>query len=100
MIVTKYAGKLEELSRFCPYYNGADAEGSKCVKLESELRPEIKYFIGYQEIYQFFVLVNKCKIYDKDKRARSTHYKNASTQKDKRFVGQNRSKPYMNLSAH
>lgn len=56
MIDTEYADEFEELSMFCPYYNWADAEGSKCVKLESELRPEIKYFIGYQQIHQFFYI--------------------------------------------
>lgn len=33
------------------------AEGSKCVKFESDLRLEIKQFIGYQEICQFSMLV-------------------------------------------
>ncbi|XP_050908051.1 uncharacterized protein LOC127121639 [Lathyrus oleraceus] len=56
MIVADYAAKFEELSRFCPYYNGAEAEMSKCIKFESGLRPEIKQFIRYQEIHQFSVL--------------------------------------------
>jgi hypothetical protein len=68
------------------------AEASKCVKFESGLRPEIKQFIGYQEIRQFSVLVNKCRIYDEDSRARSTYYKSIS---DKKGKGQDRGKPYM-----
>lgn len=50
---------IEELMKFCPYYNGVAAEGSKCIKFESGLRPEIKQDIGYQEIHQFSVLVSK-----------------------------------------
>lgn len=45
--VVDYATKFEELSRFCPHYNGMEVEGSKCVKFESYLRPEIKMFITY-----------------------------------------------------
>lgn len=70
------------------------------MKLESGLHPEIKYFIGYQEIRRFFVLANKYTIYDEDDRERSTHYKNVSTQKDKRFVYPNCGKPNMNLNGH
>ncbi|XP_050915506.1 uncharacterized protein LOC127130564 [Lathyrus oleraceus] len=90
--------KFEELSRFCLHYNGADPEGSKCVKFKSGLHPEIKQFIGYPEILQFLVLMNKCDIYDEDSRARYTHYKSWSTHKDNIFVFQNHGKPYMNLS--
>jgi hypothetical protein len=92
MSVADYAAKFEELSRFCPHYNVVGAEASKCVKFESGLRPEIKQFIGYQEIRVFSVLVNRCRIYDEDSRARSTYYKNIS---DKKSKGQDRGKPYM-----
>lgn len=64
MTVADYAAKFEELSRFYNHYNGVEAEMSKCIKFENGLHPEIKQFIGYQEIRQFFVLVNKCRIYD------------------------------------
>ncbi|XP_050908642.1 uncharacterized protein LOC127122334 [Lathyrus oleraceus] len=66
MYVANYAAMFEKLSRYCPHYNGVGAEGSKCVKFESGLCPEIKQFIGYQEISCFLVLINKCKIYDED----------------------------------
>ncbi|XP_050890117.1 uncharacterized protein LOC127095478 [Lathyrus oleraceus] len=39
------AAKFEELSRFCPHYNGVEAEGSNCIKFNGELRKEIKKFI-------------------------------------------------------
>ncbi|MCI69746.1 ATP-dependent RNA helicase glh-2-like, partial [Trifolium medium] len=56
---------------------------------------EIKQFIGYQEIRQFSVLVNKCGIYDEDSRARSTYYRAVN---EKKNGGQNHgSKPYANL---
>jgi len=91
MSVADYAAKFEELSRFCPNYNDVGAEGSKCVKFEGGLHPEIKQFIGYQEIHQFSMLVNKCRIYDEDSRARSTYYKSIN---DKKSKGQDRRKPY------
>lgn len=92
MTVADYAAKFEELSRFCPHYNGAEAEMSKCIKFENGLCREIKKLIGYQEIHQFSVLVNKCRIYDEDGRAISSHYKSVS---DKRNSNQNRRKPYV-----
>lgn len=73
MIVAKHTAKFEELVGFCPHYNGAVVVGLKCIKFESGLLPEIKQFIGYQEILRFAVLVNKCMIYDEDNMARSSH---------------------------
>lgn len=32
--VAEYAAKFEELVKFCPHYNGAAAEASKCIKFE------------------------------------------------------------------
>ena len=60
---------FEELVKFYPYYNNVVYEGLKCMKFESGLRPKIKQGIWYQEICRFFVLVNKCIIYDEDRRA-------------------------------
>lgn len=48
--VFEYVMMFEELMKFCPHYNGAAAEGSKCIKFESDLRLEIKQGIGYHEI--------------------------------------------------
>lgn len=42
MSVANYSAMFEELSRYCPHYNGLDAEGFKCVKLKNDLRPETK----------------------------------------------------------
>lgn len=50
MTVFEYVAMFEELVKFCPHYNGATAEGSKCIKFESRLRLEIKQGIWYQEI--------------------------------------------------
>lgn len=91
MTVGDYAAKIEELYRFCPHYNGAEVEMSKCIKFENGLHPEIKEFIRYQEIRQFSVLVNKCRIYDKDKHARASYYKSVS---DKRNGNLNHKKSY------
>lgn len=70
MSVVDYVTKFDELPRSHLHYNGVGAEGSKFIKFESGLRLEIKQFIRYQEIHQFFVLVNKCRIYDEDNHAR------------------------------
>lgn len=76
MTVADYAAKFEELSRFFPHYNGAEVEKSKCIKFKNGLCPKIKQFIGYQEICQFSLLVNKCHIKDEDFCDRSSHYRN------------------------
>ncbi|XP_050915840.1 uncharacterized protein LOC127130929 [Lathyrus oleraceus] len=81
MIVVDYATKLEELFRFCMHYNGVGAESSKCINFESGLHPKIKQFIRYQEICQFSILVNNCRIYDGDSCARFAHYKSVSEKK-------------------
>lgn len=44
MIVVEYTSEFEEVVRFCLNYNGAVVEGSKYIKFESGLRPEIKQF--------------------------------------------------------
>ncbi|XP_050877136.1 uncharacterized protein LOC127080888 [Lathyrus oleraceus] len=90
LTVVEYATKFEELVKLCPHYNSDDAEGSKCIKFESELHPEIKQDVGYHEICRFSVLVNKCRIYDEDNKARYSHYKSIGENKGK---GQYRWKP-------
>lgn len=84
--------KFEDLCRFCHHYNGVDFEGSKCVKFESGIHPEIKQFIKYQEICCFSVLVNKYRIYAEDSRARFAHYKSVNEKKNRNH---NRGKLYM-----
>jgi hypothetical protein len=91
MTVAEYARKFEELSRFCPHINAAGAEGSKCVKFEGGLRPDIRKAIGYQEIRNFATLVNKSRIYEGDSKASSDYYK---VRGDKRNGGRNHSGPY------
>ncbi|MCI44153.1 hypothetical protein A2U01_0065392, partial [Trifolium medium] len=50
MSVTEYAAKFEEFCRFAPHYNTVEVEEDKCVKFENGLRPDIKQFIGFNEI--------------------------------------------------
>lgn len=40
--VADYATKFEKLARYCYHCNGVYHEGSKCVKFEGSLSPEIK----------------------------------------------------------
>lgn len=56
-------------------------EGSKCIKFENYLCSKIKQGISYQKIRQFPELVNRCRIYDEDNRARVSHYKSLSEKK-------------------
>lgn len=53
MTIAEHAAKFEELVKICPHYNGADAEGSKCIKFESGLHAEIKQGIGHQIFVEF-----------------------------------------------
>lgn len=92
LTLDEYAAKFEELVQFCSHYNNAVVKESKCIKFESGLRPEIKQGIGYQEICRFPILVNKCKIFDEDCRARIAHYKSLS---DKKGRDQSRRKSYV-----
>ncbi|MCI76369.1 hypothetical protein A2U01_0097638, partial [Trifolium medium] len=65
MTVSEYAAKFEDLCRFAPHYNTMEAEEDKCVKFENGLRPDIKQLIGFSEIRNFPMLVNKSRICDK-----------------------------------
>ncbi|XP_050875669.1 uncharacterized protein LOC127079312 [Lathyrus oleraceus] len=87
----EYAAKFEELIKFCPHYNTANAERSKCLKCVNGLRPNIKKAMGYQQIMRFSKLVNKSRIYDEDNRESVAHYKSLH---DKKGKGQFRGKPY------
>ncbi|XP_050915053.1 uncharacterized protein LOC127130009 [Lathyrus oleraceus] len=66
--VAEYVAKFEELIKFCPHYNNANAKRSKCLKFVNGLRPDIKKAMGYQHIMGFSELVNKSRIYDEDSR--------------------------------
>ncbi|MCI83924.1 gag polyprotein-related, partial [Trifolium medium] len=66
MTVSEYAAKFEDLCWFAPHYNTMEAEEDKCVNFENGLRPNIKQLIGFSEIRNFSMLVNKSQICDKD----------------------------------
>lgn len=90
MIVAEYAAMFEELVKFYPHYHNIVVEESKCVMFESGLRPKIKG-ISYHNICKFPTLVKKCRIYDEDSKAKSSHYKSLSKRRGK---NQNRGKSY------
>ena len=60
MTVAEYAAKFESLVRYCPQYQGAAGERSRCVKFMNGLRPEIKMAVNYQGVNNFVQLVNMC----------------------------------------
>ncbi|XP_050891048.1 uncharacterized protein LOC127096532 [Lathyrus oleraceus] len=68
------------------------AEFSKCIKFENGLHTEIKQAIGYQRIRRFPELVNNCRIYEDDSKARSTYYKGLSERRGN--LNLNHGKPY------
>jgi len=69
------SAKYGELSRFCPYINAEDAMVSKYVKFENCLRLEIYQYICFQEIRDFDILVDKCRMFDDAGKARMNYYK-------------------------
>ncbi|KAI5401379.1 hypothetical protein KIW84_066015 [Lathyrus oleraceus] len=82
----------EDLSKYYTPYNEAAGEFSKCVKFENGLRPEIKQAIGYQRIRVFSDLVDCCRIFEQDSKARAESYQQRVDRKGK---NQNdRGKPY------
>lgn len=89
--VVEYVAKFEELIKFCPHYNNANVERSKCLKFMNGLRPYIKKAMGYQQITRFSELVNKSGIYDEDNRESAAHYKSLH---DKKGKGKFRGKSY------
>ncbi|KAI5396505.1 hypothetical protein KIW84_062644 [Lathyrus oleraceus] len=91
-VETKYAAKFTELSKYYTPYDEATGEFSKCVKFENGLRPEIKQAIGYQRIRVFSDLVDCCRIFEQDTKARAESYQQRVDRKGK---NQNdRGKPY------
>lgn len=91
MTVTEYAAKFVELSKYYAHYN-VDGEFSKCIKFENGLRPEIKQAIEYQRIRRFSDLVECCRIFEEDSKARSAHFKQLADRKGMNLV--DRGKPY------
>ncbi|KAI5399861.1 hypothetical protein KIW84_064979 [Lathyrus oleraceus] len=73
-------------------YNEAAGEFSKCVKFENGLRPEIKQAIGYQRIRVFSDLVDCCRIFEQDSKARAESYQQRVDRKGKNL--NDRGKPY------
>ncbi|XP_027341023.1 uncharacterized protein LOC113854297 [Abrus precatorius] len=75
MNVGEYAAKFEELSRYHPHYHNAINERPRCVKFVNGLRPEIKEAIRMQEIQKFSTLVNRCRIFEEDHKARIAKFR-------------------------
>lgn len=86
--VADYAARFQELIKYCPHYNTANAERSKCLKFVNGLRHDINKAIGYQQITRFTKLVNKSRIYDEDSR------ESASVYKSLKGKNQDQGKPY------
>ncbi|XP_057418806.1 uncharacterized protein LOC130737159 [Lotus japonicus] len=82
MTIGQYAVKFEELAQFHPSYRDAANENSKCIKFENGLRPDIKAAIGYQQIRNFYTLVDKCRIFENDDKQRKEYLKTLGPQKN------------------
>ena len=81
--IIEYAAKFVELSKFDAPYDEANGEFSECIKFENGLRPEIKQVIGYQRIRVFSDLVDCCRIYEQDTKARAESYQQRVDRKGK-----------------
>ncbi|XP_057418907.1 uncharacterized protein LOC130713125 [Lotus japonicus] len=93
MTIGQYAAKFEELAQFHPSYRDAANENSKCIKFENGLRPDIKAAIGYQQIRNFYTLVDKCCIFENDDKQRKEYLKTLGPQKNFRG-GIDKKKPF------
>ena len=62
--VGDYAARFEELARYYAPYATAGNDRSKCVKIKSGLRPEIKQGVAVLEVQDFGALVHKCREYE------------------------------------
>ncbi|XP_020233932.1 uncharacterized protein LOC109814021 [Cajanus cajan] len=91
-IVVEYAAKFDVLVHYYTHYHGEGGERAKCIKFVNGLHLEVKTTINYQEIYHYLTLVNKCRIYDRDNRARPAFYK--GTRGPMHAASYGRSKPY------
>ena len=83
--VTEYASSFVELAKFHPHYSETTVEFLKFIKFENGLHPEIKQAVRYQQIRRFPQLVNNCRIYEDDSKARSAHYKRLSERRGNRI---------------
>lgn len=92
LLVIEYAARFVELAKFYPHYSEGTAEFSKCIKFKNGLCPKIKQAIGYQQITRFLELVNNCRIYKDDSKARVAQYNGLSERRGKQNL--NRGKPY------
>ena len=75
LFVGEYAAKFDDFSKFCPYSHDRVYERYRCSKFESGLRLDIKQAIGYLDISSFPTLVNRCRIYEDDTKARQTQWR-------------------------
>ncbi|XP_057418898.1 uncharacterized protein LOC130713116 [Lotus japonicus] len=82
MTIGQYAAKFEELAQFHPSYRDAANENSKCITFENGLRPDIKAAMGYQQIRNFYTLVDKCRIFENDDKQRREYLKTLGPQKN------------------
>ncbi|XP_027361356.1 uncharacterized protein LOC113869296 [Abrus precatorius] len=99
MSVGEYAAKFDELSKYCPYFAQAD-DRSRCSKFESGLRPDIKQAISCHQVQHFPTLVDRCRIYENDTKARQTLWKQSGPHRPAHSFGsrgkevQEKRKPY------
>ncbi|XP_057442843.1 uncharacterized protein LOC130734429 [Lotus japonicus] len=85
--------QIRRLIGRCSKENSWRNEHAKCIKFENGLRPDVKAAIGYQQIRNFHVLVEKCRIYENDDKVRKDYLKNYGPQRNIRG-GMDKKKPY------
>jgi hypothetical protein len=93
MSIGEYAAKFQELYHFHPHYQLPTSEISRCIRFEQGLRPDIKSAIGHDQVRNYAVLVEKCRIYENNEKEMKEFLREASSSKaiKKR---EERNKPY------
>lgn len=92
--MVEYGAKFEELVIYFSHYQGEAEKWSKCVKFINGFRPQIKMMINYHGVHNFIQLVNICRVFDEDQRAKNVFYRSIGPGKDKRLATHTYGKPY------
>ena len=66
MKVGEYVAKFEDLFKFSSYLRHSPNENWKADKLESRLKPAIRNIFGALEIRNYVLLLNKCRVVEKN----------------------------------
>jgi len=79
MIVGEYTYQFEDLWKYSTFFYHPD-EIMKCMKFENGLMPELRKVVGILEIFDFSILIHKCRFLE--------DFENSQNNKPKYFIPQ------------